>query len=594
MAYLAITIKEALKNIDSKRYLTPTIQREVVWKVNQITSLFDSLMRNYPIGSFLFWYVEKKNTGRYQFYEFLRNYHEKDCCHNTKADIRGEDDIIGILDGQQRLASLYIGLKGSYAYKEPWKHRESPQAFPERWLYLNLIAPKKKDDETDMIYDFAFLTKEKAHIRDDDSFWFRVGDVLDLKEPVQVNNYLVKNELGRLPQKQALFASETLFKLWEVVHKTPVINYYLEKDEGLDPDEGLEKVLNIFVRINSGGTVLSYSDLLLSIAAAQWKNREAREEITALVDELNGMGDGFNFDKDLVLKSSIVLAGITDITFKVRNFTKDNMIRIENEWEAIKNALRGSVTLVSAFGYSRYTLTAPSAIIPIAFYMKKIGCPRNFDSSIQFSDDRHAISRWLILSLVKRVFGGTPDSVLRPIREVLRDCSDKFPLEKIIDKFKGSPKSLVPTSDDIENMLQYQYGKGYVFSTLALLYDSLDFRKKFHMDHIHPRGDFTKAKLLKKNIPESDVTFYLENVNSLPNLQLLEGPINLEKSNMDFKKWVELKYPAPENTLSKHNYLEGNYISPDMDLSLTNFPTFIKQRKDLLREKLKTILQPIS
>ena len=139
-----ITIKEAVDNIHAKRYLLPAIQREVVWEVDQITRLFDSLMRDYPIGSFLFWYVEKKNTSRYQFYEFVRNYHEKNNPHNPKANVSGQDDITGILDGQQRLTSLYIGLRGSYAYKEPRKHWNNPQAFPKRRLYLNLLSPKKK------------------------------------------------------------------------------------------------------------------------------------------------------------------------------------------------------------------------------------------------------------------------------------------------------------------------------------------------------------------------------------------------------------------------------------------------------------------
>ena len=76
----------------------------------------------------------------------------------------------------------------------------------------------------------------------------------------------------------------------------------------------------------------------------------------SFVDELNTMGDGFNFSKDLVLKSSLVLSDIKDITFKVDNFNKSNMLKIENEWETIEKALRSAVALVSAFGYSRDTL----------------------------------------------------------------------------------------------------------------------------------------------------------------------------------------------------------------------------------------------
>src|SRR5260221_165637 len=96
-----ITVYEALENIHAKKYLLPAIQREVVWDVGQIAMLFDSLMRDYPIGSFLFWHVDRKNSGKYQFYELMRTFHETKNSHNPKANVSGEDDVTAILDGQQ-------------------------------------------------------------------------------------------------------------------------------------------------------------------------------------------------------------------------------------------------------------------------------------------------------------------------------------------------------------------------------------------------------------------------------------------------------------------------------------------------------------
>src|SRR6266496_990186 len=360
-----ITVKEAVESIHAKKYLLPCIQREVVWDVEQITKLFDSLMRDYPIGSFLFWHVERKNSGKYQFYEFMRAFHEIKNRHNLKANVSGQDDITAILDGQQRLTSLYIGLRGSYAYKQPWKRWDNPQAFPTSRLYLNLLE-RAKEGENDLLYDFTFLTDEEAQKPGKNTFWFKVGDILNIESQAEVNDYLLENEvMENKPKEQAKFANQTLFKLWEVAHKAPVINYFLEKDESLD------KVLNIFIRLNSGGTILSYSDLLLSIASAQWKKRDAREEVTKFVDELNSFGDGFNFDKDLILKSCLVLGDFNDIAFKVDNFNKENMLQIERQWDDITTALRYAVTLVSAYGYSRATLAANNAIIPIAYYLLK-------------------------------------------------------------------------------------------------------------------------------------------------------------------------------------------------------------------------------
>jgi uncharacterized protein with ParB-like and HNH nuclease domain len=146
-----LTIKEVVDNIHRKKYLLPAIQREFVWSEEQIVKLFDSLMRGYTIGSFLFWIVETDKISDFQFYEFIRNYHERDSRHNPKANITGDKDITSILDGQQRLTALYIGLKGSYAYHLSWKKWQSDNAFPTRKLCLNLLS---ESGEFGMMYDF--------------------------------------------------------------------------------------------------------------------------------------------------------------------------------------------------------------------------------------------------------------------------------------------------------------------------------------------------------------------------------------------------------------------------------------------------------
>lgn len=577
---IPISIKEAVENIDSKKYLLPSIQREVVWNVEKIERLFDSLMRDYPIGSFLFWQVKKENVDEYQFYEFVRNYHEKDNKHNIKAHVSGQNDIVGILDGQQRLTSLYIGLKGSYSYKEPRKRWNNSQAFPKRNLYLDLLRKKSNSEQIDSIFNFSFLTEDEAQQNLDSEYWFPLSNILSLAEEMDVNDYLIKHGImDRLIDEKA-FANRTLFKLWSIIHKSPIINYYLEKENSLD------KVLNIFIRVNSAGIELSHSDLLLSIATAQWKERDAREEITSFVDEINGIGEGFNFDKDFVLKSSLVLSDFNDIAFKVSNFNKPNMLKIEEKWDQIKQALRGAVTLVSSFGYSRETLTSNNAIIPIAYFLKQLKLPNNFDIASKYVDDRKHIRHWLTIALLKRVFGGAPDTILRPIRELLSNNSGAFPIDSIIEKFKGTTKSVLFTDDDIDNLLYYKYGQGYTFSVLYFLYPTVDFRNRFHVDHIHPKSHFTKAKLLKHGIPESDIEYYLEHVNSLPNLQLLEGVPNQEKSDSDFLKWFEKTYHTSEQ---KSKYIEHHNF-PECDFSLENFKEFIENRKELLRKRLAEVI----
>jgi hypothetical protein len=576
-----ITVKEAINNVHSKKYLLPAIQRELVWQPDDIELLFDSLMRDYPVGSFLFWYVDKSRIKDFQFYEFIRNYHERDSNHNPKANLDGEQDITAILDGQQRLTSLYIGLKGSYASKEPKKQWKNDLAFPEKALYLNLLK-KCSTEEIEMEFEFLFLTGKQAREKtDDDHFWFKVGDILNFNEKYEINNYLIKNGLMSLDEEKALFANRALFKLFSIVHEERIINYFLEKGTELD------KVLNIFVRVNSGGEPLSHSDLLLSIASANWKEKDAREEIIKFVAEIENIGNGFVFNKDFVLKSCLVLCDFTNIAFKVDNFNKANMLAIESRWEEITQAIRLTVTLIDAFGYDRETLTSNYALIPIAYYLLKKGMPPNFVQSSHFQTDREKIQKWLILSLLKRAFSGTPDNVLRPLRQVINENHEEFPLEAIVAEFKGKPKSITFSDDDVQTLFDYFYGSPYTFSTLALLYPTLDFRNKFHVDHIFPKSLFTKKNLTKQGISEDKADKFINEFNYLANLQLMEGIPNIEKSNKDFKEWLSATYPDPQ---ARSNYMEKNYI-PDVDSGLENFDVFIAERTKLMANKFSELLK---
>jgi uncharacterized protein with ParB-like and HNH nuclease domain len=577
-----ITVKEAINNVHAKKYLLPAIQRELVWYEDQIELLFDSLMRDYPVGSFLFWYVDKQRSRDFQFYEFIRNFHERDSTHNPKASVSGEDDVTAILDGQQRLTSLYIGLRGSYAYKEKMKRWDNDAAFPERKLYLNLLQTCS-EDEIDKQFDFLFLSdKEAKEGNDGEHYWFRVGDVLNFKEKYEISNWLIEKGLMTLPAKErAQFANKTLFKLYSVVHEERVINYFLEKGEELD------KVLNIFVRVNSGGTPLSHSDLLLSIASANWQEKDARDEITKFVSEIENMGNGFAFNKDFVLKTCLVLCDFADIAFKVDNFNKSNMLTIEKRWEEITEAIRLTVALIAAFGYDRETLTSNNALIPIAYYLLKKENPSNFVQSSRYQGDREKILKWLTLSLLKRAFSGSSDTVLRPLRQVINKNHETFPLNEIVDEFRGKPKSITFNSDEIETLFDYKYGSAYTFSTLALLYPTLDFRNKFHLDHIFPKSGFGRRKLAKRGIQEDKIDAFMQEYDYLANLQLLEGIPNMEKSSKDFKEWLEKQYPTPQ---ARRDYMEKHYI-PDVDLSLDNFDNFINERTKLIRAKFESLLK---
>lgn len=397
-----ITIIEAIENIENHHYLLPAIQREFEWKHTKIEWLFDSLMRKYPISCFLFWRVEDQTKTAYKFYKFLGEFREEFKTHNKEFNTDGHPDFTAILDGQQRLTALYIGLKGSYAYKKPrvwWEDTE--YAIPTRHLYLNILKPLK-DEEDGRIYEFKFLTK--SEYEQNPKKWFKVGKILELRNNFKFNKFLDENNY-----KENEFTYEILSRLQEVIHTERVINYFLEKEQNID------KALNIFIRINSGGEPLDFSDLLMSIAVANWTEKDARKEIHKLRDEIRDKG--FFITKDFILKTFLLLHS-KDIRFKVTNFSRDNAKKFEKEWDKISLAIHRTFDLIKDFGFVESTLTSKNALLPIIYYLYHKDIADGFPSRKEFEEDRMLIEKWLQIVLIKRLFGGQADQIISSIRTV--------------------------------------------------------------------------------------------------------------------------------------------------------------------------------
>ncbi len=575
MAYTSEKIKDVVNKIEKGEYILPAIQREFVWKAEQIEKLFDSIMRGYPISSFLYWKVELKTLNEFDFYKFIKIYNQFNGGHNQKLE---EEKILhsytAILDGQQRLTSLYIALKGFYAYKNPGKRYDNRDNYPLRELYLNIIS---ESANIDMEYQFSFKTKEEALEKNSNTFWFKVKDILekDITDILFGVSIITRD----YTLEQSKFAHTSLTKLNNEICNLDNINYFLEQEQNQN------RVLDIFIRTNSGGTKLSYSDLLLSIATAQWQNdTNAREIIIQAVDEINKIGDGFNVDKDFILKTCLLLTG-KEIAFRIENFTKEKMSLIESNWDRIFNSLKITFKLIKDFGYSKENLSSNNALIPIAFYIFKNNIEESYlDQKSKFEDDKKNIKKWLVLSLMKKAFSGQPDNILLPIREII-DESELFPTDKIIQKFKGHTKTLVFSDDDIENLLIYKYGQASTFSVLTILYPHLDFRNKFHIDHIHPKNP-KKSELKKLNFNDVQIERFFNQVHNLYNLQLIDSTINVEKQNLPFDVWLDTKF-----TGNIENFKEKNFIPNNESIKLINFENFFNERKELMIKKLKEILQ---
>ncbi len=575
-----ITIAEAILAIQKREYLLPAIQREFVWTAEKTVALFDSLMRGYPVGSFLFWRVDEGNSQSYKFFEFMQSFDAQDNKRLKPYDIPTARSLTVVLDGQQRLTSLAIGMLGFRADRIKGKWANNPNAYPKKRLHVNLGAKYSGQEELDQEYDFRFLTDAEAEKRDAAEHWFAIRKVLDFRDGSDVNTEKLMDYAAT--QQLNNWGAGTLAKLCNVLLKNQVVHYFREDEQSLD------RVLNIFVRLNSGGIPLSYSDLLLSIASAQWKS-DAREAIYGLLDDLNEYGDGFEFDKDFVLKSALVLTDLPDIGFSVDNFGTKNTEAIESGWEAnVRLPLSLAVELAASLGYHAKTLTSSNVLIPVAYYLRKLGSPAGFCTAPKYAEHRAAIRKWLVCSLLKSVLSSKTDTVLAAVRSAIRDSEEPgFPLVAVEKALSNHGVSMRFSDEELDTLLTSEYGKRNTFSVLAALYSSLNTQFKFHLDHVFPKAGFHKNRLRALGFDEHAIARMQELMNQVPNLQILEGLANQSKLDTAFADWI---VPLQANPSEWALYRQLHAIPELPSYSLEQFEEFFEQRRKLLMTRLKQSL----
>lgn len=577
MSYRSETIATALGRMN-RQYFLPAIQREFVWKPEQIVQLFDSILRGYPISSFLFWELKPENRDKWQVYKFL----EKAAfggTHNELANTDGITSLSLVLDGQQRLTSLMIGLRGTYVAKKKYKRWDNPDAWSPQRLHLDLYADPGSDsdaNEVGIYYRFEFL--EDTPDPDEDHYWFRVGRILDFDEKAKFEKFLDEQDdeltrQGRTRSERRTF-ERNFASLYKAIHEDEVIAYYTETDQDYD------RVLDIFVRANEGGTKLSKSDLLLSMVTSNWDGMNAREQIFNFVDRVNTQLTRRNdIDKDFIMKACLVLTDLP-VAYKVHNFNNANLTKIRQSWEAIRKAIERGVDLTNSFGIDRDNLTSANALIPIIYYLFK-NPALTFRGSTPFEGrNADSIRRWLIMALLNGVFGGTSDNMLRDIRTSLQALSGSeadFPIEAITVTIKKAGRSAEFDDFSLEDVLARTYGQQQTFLALSLLYDDASWGTiQFHQDHIFARSMFKPKELAPLNRLD-----WLNLRDKLGNLCLLMASENVGKQDMPIVDWL-----ASRDT----RFIERHLIPNDPKLWVfERFTDFVAAREELIRVRLRKL-----
>lgn len=576
--YQDTTIREVLTDISLGRVYLPALQRKYVWKDDQVYALFDSILRGYPIGSFLFWDVTKGdiNSGDYALYSFIKDYHELNGYMNCRApqpfDVHHSSDRIAVvLDGQQRLTSLYIALQGTMARKKPKARANNPRAYEAKELYFNLHSNPERSDSP---FEFRFMTPaeaEESSTNPKDAgrtpLWYPAKDVLQYTQADLLTKVILP--LGLASDTTAV---DNLGLLLQRLTLDPVISFFNVSTSDMD------EVLDVFVRVNSGGTILSKSDLIFSTIVSQWE--DARDEIDELVRQLNQDGDGFKFTSDFVIRAALYVLGI-DPKLKAQVFTHKRVDKIRMNWNRIREAIAVAVDLLVSFGFSNENIVSYNAILPIIYYI--------YHGGSMSTDAKRELQHYFVVAQLKGLFGASSDTTLSAIRRILdKHVGEAMDVRWFEENKWTGWRSFMLTAEDIDNFFD-DFEKGpYTFMILSLLQPDLQLGTvKFHQDHLHPYAAFTDAKL--KDVMLADGAQLTDAKrkewraarNRLGNLQLLTGSTNLSKSAQSLNEWLA----------DEANSAQVRFLPEGVSTDIAYFDEFMAEREKLMKEELKRLLQ---
>lgn len=539
----------------------PNIQRPFVWNEDQIGRLFDSIMREYPISTLLVW--KTKETVKHR--RFIDNYH----CEIKLTDFYMPENLRSkmlVLDGQQRLQSLFIGLKGSYSGTD-------------RELYFNILSGEAAAPE-DIRYRFSFIAKTQAAWP-----WVRFKDIvfsnkLDMKIAQDIET-LAPHPLSS-DEKEKLQINVARAKQ-EFVNND---NITFQELDGIDNPDAykLDDIVEIFIRANSGGTKLGKSDLLFSLLISSWE--AADREIESLLEVLNQ--GGFAFDRDFILKSCLTVLG-KGARYEVGKFrdgtTKEEII---NNWEKIAASIKAVRDFVVSKTYIRSDKALPSylALIPLIYF--------RYHHSQKFAN-AIGMQEYLLRSLVTGVFGGSPDNLIDKVVRNVHEQQD-FVLSEIFGVIRADNRSLEITPEVI---FQQHYGSRTIHLFLNLWYQDFNYTPALdangpQIDHIFPQSLLKTVKDINPDSGKLNILHYrAEDRDQIANCMLLTAEENGFGGKCDIPpaQWFDIaRFENDEE--AQLRYFQLHLIPSDPEFwKLENFDLFILERKNMIADKFSRMLR---
>jgi hypothetical protein len=544
-----------LNNADEEGgFWLPNIQRPFVWSEDQICRLFDSIMREYPISTLLIW----KTTSIIRRRKFIDNWKEALRQHLSDFYVPQSDKKkCFVLDGQQRLQSLFIGLCGSFEGKE---------------LFLDILSGEVAAPD-DIKYKFKFLDPTNAVFP-----WVKFKElVFTTQRKREVIDGLMATagrvlsdlELNKLADHLDLV--DRTFKMDEAVT-------YQELDSIDNPALYTEDdVVEVFIRANSGGTTLGKSDLLFSLLTASWE--VANEEMEDLLQSLNR--HGFDFDRDFVLKTCLVLLD-KGARYEVQKFRAEGVREeIEEKWNDIATAIQDVLDFVRSKTFIQCDKAMPTylVLIPIVYLRY------HFPVAWKKAKD---LDTYLLRCSLAGAFGGQPDNLIDALVKEISALQD-FRVDEAFGVIRNQNRTLELTD---ERLWQEGYGSKTIHLLFNLWYRDFNYTPSYdnnlpQIDHIFPQSALRKVKVENPKTGNRNLMKYHDaERNQLANCTLLS-----REENGAGGKWDT---PPDEWFANKDkDYLNKHLIPPDPALwKIDRFEDFIEERKKLIREHFKYLLVP--
>lgn len=546
------TIRKFVNYINNPDHLggfwLPNIQRPFVWSEDQIERLYDSILREYPIGTLLIW----KNNNAIKHRKFIDHWKESLNLLDYYIPVNENPKML-VLDGQQRMQSLLIGLKGSYDGKE---------------LYFNVLSGDLKTPD-DKRYEFKF------HEYDPGFPWIKLSHLVFPDKKVKEFKQDIFNKHNKpFTEKEDDRITENI-ELIRNVFCTQENVLYQEVDSIDRPSTYSEDdIVEVFIRANSGGTKLDKSDLLFSLLVSSWD--EADENMVELLQELNR--DGFNFGRDFILKSCLVLFN-KGASYKVSKFRDgETKKKIEDNWDNIVNAIKDVKDFIvgKTFIQNDKGLTSYLTLIPLIYYRYHY---------FEQWNKTNKMNEYLIRSLLTGAFGGSPDNLIDKIIRKIDENKD-FNVQEIYGVIRDDGRNLEISKDSLfeisytDRRIHLLFNLWYDFN-----YDPAYIQNEPQVDHIFPQSLLKTVKVLSPETGRKSLMKYKQHDrDQLANMMLLTRQENGAGGKSDI--------PADEWFNDKDDlYLEKHLIPKNPELwKLENYEQFIEARKALILQKFDYLL----